>query len=113
MKQVGAIKVVKFQSLGEMLEWLRGDHENRSVFYRNRNHQLAVFLSWNKKTGKHDLLSGSNVDTFHIVNGPYDEDPDVESLEEFFDENDNPLEEDFAKVFAIGEFFGEEYSEVK
>ena len=112
MKQTATIKVFKFQSFSEMLNWLRQDWRNRIIFYQNRNHELAVFLSYDEKTGRNDKLSSSNVDTFHIVNGPYDDEPDVESLEEYFGENDEPLDEKFAQDFKLDDFFGEEYIDV-
>lgn len=112
MRQTATIKVYKFDSFTEILNWLREDWRNRTVFYQNRNHELAVFLSYNEATGKNDKLTDSNVDTFSIINGPHDKYPDVESLEEYFDENDNPMEDRFAEDFAIADFFGEEYEDL-
>ena len=112
MKQTATIKIFKFQSFSEMLKWLREDWKNRTIFYKNRNHELAVFLSYNEETGKHDIISNSNADTFNIVNDPYGQDPEVESLEEYFDKNDQPMDEMFAKDYILDEFTGEEYAPV-
>ena len=112
MKQIASIKVFKFQSFSEMLNWLREDFHNRSVFYQDRSNQLAVFLAYNEKTGKYDRLEDKNVDTFQLQHDMYSEYPDLDSLEDYFDENDQPLDEKFAKDYKIDDFTGEEYIDV-
>ena len=106
MKNVGKINLFKFDSFSEMIGWLREDWKNRRVIFDGDN-ELAVFLSWNKETKQHEI-SGSNSDTFHIVEHSYDSDPETYSLEEYFGSNGKPLNKKFAKDYDLTKFEGHE-----
>jgi len=95
-----------FKSLREIIEWLKADWHNRRVLY-DGDLELAVFTSYDKETKKHDLL-GSNVETFNILDRWFDDDPEVRSLEEYFDEKDQPIEDAFARDYDLSRFHGEE-----
>lgn len=105
MKKSGTINLFKFDSFSEMLNWLREDYQNRRVVFDGDN-EIAVFLSWNAETKQHDLV-GSNSEAFHIVEHCFDDIPETSSLEEYFDENDNPLEEKFAEDYDLSKFEGQ------
>jgi len=100
-----------FTSFSEIINWLKQDYENRSVRYKNgdKNYELGVFLGYNKETKKYDTL-GLNIDTFQFVNKDEEE---IYSLEEYFDKNDQPLDEKFAENYDLSKFIGEEYVEEK
>ena len=100
-----------FKSFSEIINWLREDWKNRSVKY-DGDKEIGVFLSWNTETQEHDLL-GKNVDTFEMLDRWFDDEPEISSLEDYFDENDQPLDEEFAKDYDLSKFTGEEYVKEK
>ena len=112
MKKIAQKNVYNgFASFSEIINWLKANHKNRSIRYKNGEecYELGVFLFYNKETGKHDLL-GSNAETFKFLNEKEDE---VYLLNEYFDKNDNPLDDEFAKDYDLSKFIGEEYVEEK
>ena len=100
MKKTATINEFKFDSLSEMIAFLREDWQHRTIRWKEQ-HQFATFLDTEKQLGK-------NIDTFFLVEYPYDENPEVSSLEEYLDEDDNPLDEDFARDYNLNDFCGEE-----
>ena len=68
-----------------------------------------MFLVYNEETHKYDRL-GLNAEMFKLIDEKEDE---VYEMEEYFDENDNPLDDEFAKHYDLSKFVGEEYVEEK
>jgi len=105
MKKTATINEYKFDSLSEMIEFLRKDHKHNMIRWKDQ-HQFSVFLDYKGNLGK-------NIDTFFLVEFPYDDNPEITSLEEYLDENDQPLDNEFALDYDLNDFRGEEYIEAK
>ena len=102
MRKTGTKDIYKFDTFGEMVAFLKGDPDRRTVdFGRNLINYVGVF--GNEKDGLE----------FRLVRlyGEGDDDFETESLKDYFDENGVPLDEDFARDFDIGEFVGFEEKE--
>ena len=112
MKKTGTIitktNLYKFDTFTEMVDFLSHNIGNRVIKWNGEN-LLSVAFSTDKD-GKPFIKDKRN--SFYLEEFADDEsehDDGLTNLEEFFDEDGNPLDEEFADVFDMASFQGEEY----
>ena len=105
MKKTATINEYKFESFTEMVEFLKQDFGNRLIRWQGTK-LLSVFVTKDKDGNEY---VDSNADSFKLDEDPSYEDGEFTDLEDYFDENDQPLDEEFAKDYDLSEYRGEEY----
>lgn len=105
MKKTATINEYQFDSFTEMIDFLKQDFGNRLIRWQGCK-LLSVFVTTDKDGNKY--VDG-NADSFKLDEDPNYEDGEFTDLEDYFDEDDQPNDELFAKDYDIDEFRGEEY----
>lgn len=107
MRKSGHINVYReFGSFTEILEWLRKDPVNRMVKYDGVK-ELTVCFQHGEDGSR--VIPSTNSEAYVFVEPWFDDNPELSGLDEYFDEDDKPMDAVFAGDYDLAKFTGEEW----
>lgn len=99
MRKTGTFERFSFDTFSEMVAFLKEDVGNRRIVGRDG---IGLVM-----TQKWDGTPMPDKEAFYIDSCPGTEYGECTWLGEYFDENGNPLDEEFAEAYNVDDFYGD------